>query len=67
MENQRKQEEATAKQELDRAKLLQAQQSDQQKMQQNEDLAELRAETSLEKQEIANDARFELANMKPNR
>jgi len=67
MENQRKQEEATAKQELDRAKLLQAQQSDQQKMQQNEDLAELRADTSLEKQEIANDARFELANMKPNR
>jgi len=67
MENERKQGEATAKQELDRAKLLQAQQSDQQKMQQNEDLAELRADTSLEKQEIANDARFELANMKPNR
>ena len=67
MENQRKQEEATAKQELDRAKLLQAQQSDQQKMEQNEELAELRADTSLEKQEIANDARFELANMKPNR
>ena len=67
MENQRKQGEATAKQELDRAKLLQAQQLDQQKMEQNEELAELRADTSLEKQEIANDARFELANMKPNR
>ena len=67
MENQRKQEETTAKQELERAKLLQAQQLNQQKMEQNEELAELRADTSLEKQEIANDARFELANMKPNR
>ena len=67
MENQRKQGEATAKQELDRAKLLQAQQLNQQKMEQNEELAELRSDTSLEKQEIANDARFALENMKPNR
>ncbi len=47
MENQRKQEETTAKQELERAKLLQAQQLNQQKMEQNEELAELRADTSL--------------------
>ena len=67
MDNQRKQEETTAKQELERAKLLQAQQLNQQKMEQNEELAELRADTSLEKQEIANDARFALENMKPNR
>ena len=67
MDNQRKQEEATAKQQLERAKLLQAQQLNQQKMEQNEELAELRADTSLEKQEIANDARFALENMKPNR
>ena len=67
MENQRKQEETTANQELERAKLLQAQQLNQQKMEQNEELAELRADTSLEKQEIANDARFALENMKPNR
>ena len=36
-------------------------------MEQNEELAELRADTSLEKQEIANDARFALENMKPNK
>ena len=36
-------------------------------MDQNEELAELRADTSIEKQEMANDARFDLANMKPNR
>ena len=67
MENQRKQEEATSKQELERAKLLQAQGLNQEKLEQNEDLAELRAETSLEKQEIANENRLTLANMKPNR
>ena len=67
MENQRKQEETTAKQELERAKLLQAQQLNEQKMEQNEELAELRADTSIEKQEMANDARFALENMKPNK
>ena len=67
MENQRKQQETTANQQLERAKLLQAQQLNQQKMNQNEELAELRADTSLEKQEIANDARFALENMKPNK
>jgi len=67
MENQRKQEETTAKQELERAKLLQAQNLNQEKMEQNEELAELRADTSLEKQEIANENRLILANMKPNR
>ena len=35
------------------------------KMDQNEDLAELRAETSLEKQEMANENRMKLARMKP--
>ena len=47
--------------------LQQAQQLNQQKLDQNEELAELRADTSLEKQEIANDARFALEGMKPNR
>ena len=37
------------------------------KLDQNEELAELRADTSLEKQEIANDARFAIEGMKPNR
>jgi hypothetical protein len=36
-------------------------------MDQNEELAELRADTSIEKQEMANDARFALENMKPNK
>jgi hypothetical protein len=35
------------------------------KLDQNEDLAELRAETSLEKQRMANEARERLARMKP--
>ena len=39
----------TAKQELERAKLLQAQQLNEQKMEQNEELAELRAGVSLAK------------------
>ena len=34
------------------------------KLDQNEDLAELRADTSLEKQEIANESREKLAGMK---
>ena len=65
MENQRKQEETTAKQELERAKLLQAKNLNEEKLEQNEELAELRADTSIEKQEIANENRLTLANMKP--
>ena len=67
MENDRKQQEMTMKNELERAKLMQDQVSDDKRMQQNEDLAELRADTSLEKQEIANENRLILANMKPKR
>ena len=65
MENQRKQEETTARQELERAKLLQAKNLNEEKLEQNEELAELRADTSIEKQEIANENRLTLANMKP--
>jgi len=46
---------------------MQDQVSDDKRMQQNEELAELRADTSLEKQEIANENRLILANMKPKR
>jgi len=67
MENDRKQQEMTMKNELERAKLMQDQVSDDKRMQQNEELAELRADTSLEKQEIANENRLILANMKPKR
>jgi hypothetical protein len=35
------------------------------KMDQNEDLANLRADTSIEKQEMANENRLTLAKMKP--
>ena len=35
------------------------------KLEQNEELANLRADTSLEKQEMANEAREKLAMMKP--
>ena len=37
----------------------------QDKMDQNEELSELRADTSIEKQERANEARKELMRMKP--
>jgi len=67
MENDRKQKEMNMKNELERAKLVQDQVSDDKRMQQNEELANLRADTSLEKQEIANENRLILANMKPNR
>jgi hypothetical protein len=55
------------KNELERAKLVQDQASTDQKLNQNEELAGLRAETSIEKQEMANENRLILANMKPNR
>jgi len=35
------------------------------KLEQNEELAELRADTSIEKQEMANENRLTLARMKP--
>jgi hypothetical protein len=35
------------------------------KIDQNEELAELRADTSIEKQEMANESREKLARMKP--
>ena len=35
------------------------------KLEQNEELAELRADTSIEKQEMANENRLTLAKMKP--
>jgi len=50
---------------LDRMKAMMNQQNQDEKLDQNEELAELRAETSIEKQEIANKARERLAMMKP--
>ena len=54
MENERKKEEMEKKIELERAKLVQSKELAEDKMDQNEDLAELRAETSLTKQIMSN-------------
>jgi len=67
MENDRKQQEMTSRQEIERAKLMQDQVSTDKKLAQNEELADLRADTSIEKQEMANQNRLILANMKPKR
>ena len=67
MENDRKQQEITREQEIERAKLMQDQVSTDRKLAQNEELADLRADTSIEKQEMANENRLILANMKPKR
>jgi hypothetical protein len=57
MENERKKEEMEKKAELERAKLVQSREIAEDKMDQNEDLAELRAETSLTKQIMSNSMR----------
>ena len=54
MENQRKKDADEAKTELDRAKLVQAKDLTEDKLEQNEDLANLRADTSIEKTMLAN-------------
>ena len=58
MENYRKQTETTERVNLDKAKLVQNRELQQEKMEQNEDLANLRAETSLVKQEMSNQAKM---------
>jgi len=52
MENERKRMNDEANQELNRAKLMQAQEIAEDKMEQNEDLAKLRAGVSLAKQGV---------------
>jgi len=54
MENQRKAEADESKEELDRAKLVQAKEISDDKLEQNEDLAELRSQTSIVKQQMSN-------------
>ena len=54
MENERKKEADQTKEEIDRAKLVQAKDLTEDKLEQNEDLANLRADTSIEKQLLAN-------------
>jgi len=65
MENERKQQEMSKKLEIDQAKLVQNRDITDDKLEQDEELAELRADTSIEKQEMANENRITLARMKP--
>ena len=65
MENERKKQEMQKKTEIDQAKLVQNRDITDDKLEQDEELAELRADTSLEKQEMANENRLTLARMKP--
>jgi competence protein ComGC len=64
MDNEAKRKEAEERLNLDRMKAMMNQQIQEDKLDQNEDLAELRADTSIEKQEMANESREKLAGMK---
>ncbi len=64
MDNESKRKAAEQKLNLDRMRAMMNQGNIEDKLDQNEDLAELRAETSLEKQEMANEAREKLAGIK---
>ena len=65
IDNEKKRLEAQEKLNLDRMKTMMNQGVQEEKLDQNEELAELRADTSLEKQEMANENRLTLARMKP--
>ena len=58
MDNEKKREQDQEKINLDKSKQLMGQEQFDEKLEQNEDLAELRAETSLVKQEMANDVKL---------
>jgi len=65
MDNEQKRKEAEKRLNLDKMRAMMAQDIHEDKLDQNEELAELRADTSLEKQELANRNRLTLARMKP--
>jgi len=65
MDNEQKRKDAEHRLNLDKMKALMAQNIHEDKLDQNEELAELRADTSIEKQEMANENRLTLARMKP--
>jgi len=66
MDNESKRKSTEQKINLDRMRAMMNQGNVEDKLDQNEDLSELRAETSLEKQEMANESREKLARMKAN-
>ena len=65
IDNEQKRKEAQEKLNIDKMKAMMAQNIHEDKLDQNEELAELRADTSIEKQEMANENRLTLARMKP--
>jgi len=65
LDNEAKRKEAQERLNIDNMKALMNQQVQEDKIKQNEELAELRADTSIEKQEMANENRLKLAKMKP--
>ena len=65
IDNEQKRKEAQEKLNIDKMKAMMNQGIQEDKLDQNEDLAELRADTSIEKQEMANENRLTLARMKP--
>jgi len=64
MDNEKKREQDQEKINLDRSKQLMGQEQFDEKLEQNEDLAELRAETSLTKQMMSQDAKMKQDRMK---
>ena len=65
LDNEAKRKEAQERLNIDNMKALMNQQVQEDKLDQNEELAELRSDTSIEKQEMANENRLTLARMKP--
>ena len=64
MDDQRKREEGQEKINMDRTKMMMGQQQFDEKLEQNQDLAELRSETSLVKQAMSQDAKMKQDRMK---
>ena len=64
-DNEQKKKEAEDRLNLEKMKTMMNQGVQDEKLDQNEELANLRADTSIEKQEMANENRLTLARMKP--
>jgi hypothetical protein len=64
-DNEAKRKDAEERLNLENMKAMMNQRNQDEKLEQNEELAELRADTSIEKTEMTNEARARLAMMKP--
>ena len=64
MDNEKKREQDQEKINLDRSKQMMGQDQFDEKLEQNEDLAELRADTSIQKQQMANEVKVYSDRMK---